>query len=86
MSIYSVFDSFLDSDTWFKGETSDNEGFFLALSQIVQDPGFSPQRMGDYIGARMQSKLDSQYLDGTIHRLAGYAEVVHGYLKAVGGL
>jgi hypothetical protein len=64
--MYEVFDRFLRIDTWTSGHPSDEERFYLALHQVVRDPAFSPDTMGEYMREKFQ--LSASY-DAEDHRI-----------------
>ena len=79
MEMYQVFDAFLARDTWYKFHPNDQELFYIALSQIVHNPDFSPERMGEYMTQQTRGAF-SEMIRGYTER----ATVVRNYLDATG--
>jgi hypothetical protein len=55
---YEVFNSFLDVDTWHTGHPNDDERFHGALDQVVENPDFEPEKMGEYMRKRKNIAQD----------------------------
>lgn len=49
--MYEVFDSFCKIPTWNTSHPLDVDRFRAALAEVVHEPDFSPEAMGDYIRA-----------------------------------
>ncbi len=82
--MYEVFDRpFLAADTWHTNHDDDRNRFFVTLHQVVLDPAFNPDRLGDYI--RQKKRIDDGHLlSSTVQDLVSMAWAVRDYFKANG--
>ena len=73
-------------DTWHTSHPFDEERFFKALHQIVREPNFNPDEMGEYMRQKVGVSQDDD--DNTYNQaIDGYvaaAWAVKDYLKANG--
>ena len=51
MTIYSAFDTFCKTPTWDTSHYFDEARFDASLSEVIHEPDFSPEAMGEYIRA-----------------------------------
>jgi hypothetical protein len=77
--MYSVFDPFLERETWSTLHPDDLRTFNKALALIVDDPKFSPEAMGDY----MRRAKNPDY-HKAIKTLVDNAWAVREFLNATG--
>lgn len=77
--MYSVFDAFLDRETWSTLHAMDLKEFNKALSDVVDDPTFSPEAMGDH----MRQRKNPNY-HHAIETLVSNAWAVKEFLDATG--
>jgi hypothetical protein len=81
---YNEFDPFLRVDTWHTGHHYDEQRFYRCLAQVVEDPGFSPESMGNYM--REAKKIAPDDHDHpfamTIRELVTKAWAVREFLQA----
>lgn len=76
---YTVFDRFLDVETWHTNHPLDDWRFLLALRNAIQDERFSPNDMGDYI--RNKTGNHKEY-EARIDSLVEKAETILDYEQA----
>jgi len=83
MSIYSVFDSFLNTDTWHTSHALDDERFYRALTKVVRDGDFNADAMRDYMRAKkgLASNDHESGFAKAIDRRAQDAWAVADYLR-----
>jgi hypothetical protein len=81
IGMYEAFDSFLAVGTWHTNHDADGRRFYEALSRVVRDPKFSPDRMGEYVRQKTGTKKDHPFEDD-ISRLVSNAWAVRDYLQA----
>jgi hypothetical protein len=86
--MYQVFDGFIGTDTWHTGHALDESRFFLALNQIVRDPDFSPDAMGDYLRSKLSATYDrdSNPFEPAVLHYVSAAWAVREFLAAIGEL
>lgn len=83
MADYSVFDSFCKIPTWDTPHALDEQRFYLALKQVIDDSTFSPEEMGDYIRQNHASPIwpkSSENLEAVIERLVANAWAVKSFM------
>jgi hypothetical protein len=82
---YSVFDPFLNRDTWHTHHPIDGQIFYGCLDQVVREPDFSAEAMGDYF--RSAKQLDRAHpLNQAVDSYVTRAWAVRNYLEATGQL
>jgi hypothetical protein len=82
---YEVFDSFLRVETWHTSHPLDDQRFFRCLHEVVEDPDFSAEAMGDYMrGVKGVDSYEHHYAS-RIRDLVGKAWAVREYLEVTGG-
>lgn len=79
---YEVFDSFLRVDTWHTSHPLDDKRFFLCLHNVVREPDFSAEAMGEYMRVAKRVDSDDHPFAQRINSLVGKAWAVHEYLEA----
>ncbi|SFV26843.1 hypothetical protein SAMN05216456_0130 [Devosia crocina] len=85
--MYEVFDSYLNRDTWHAREEAEDEAFFTALGQVLANPGFDPDAMGDYMRQAKGLTGNSQdQLAGVINDRARDARAVLLFRRFNAGL
>ena len=47
--MYDVMNKYIGVNTWYTSHPADDERFYKALSEIVRNPDFSAEAMGDYL-------------------------------------
>jgi hypothetical protein len=83
--MYEVFDKFLSTDTWHTPHAFDGKRFFQALHAVVSNPGFSPDKMGDYFREKKSvTRGDGHPYEGHIDDLVRQAWAVREYREANG--
>lgn len=84
--MYSVFDSFLATDTWSKNHPNDEERFYLCLQEVVRESDFNADNMGEYFRTvKNISRTDeNQYFSNSIDDLVAKAWAVSDYIKFTG--
>jgi hypothetical protein len=82
--MYEALDSFLNISTWYTRHYFDEERFFRALDQIVRNPEFNADRMGEYIAQRQSETLTEDALDRARADYVAAAWAVRSYLEAIG--
>ncbi|QOG06537.1 hypothetical protein IGS74_18830 [Aureimonas sp. OT7] len=82
MSIYEIFDRYLNRPTWFSGHDLEDEAFHRALSHVVNDPKFNPEDMGSYFRRKTGAvERDGGELDQAIDDRVRDAWAVRDYLQ-----
>lgn len=81
--LYAAFDNFLDSETWYTSHAFDEDRFYSALAQVVRNPQFSADNMGEYF-RRKNNVTHDHPLGDTIQRLVCKADAVWEYLRRTG--
>jgi hypothetical protein len=84
--MYQVFDGFIGVDTWHTCHPLDESRFFLALNQVVRDPNFSPDAMGDYFRSKLSRTYDrdtNPFESAVVHYVSA-AWAVRDFLAAIG--
>ncbi len=84
--LYEAFDKFLALDTWHTRHPSDQRRFYIALSSVIKDPQFNPDRLGEYIRKKKTVSRDNQedLLNIAIDGWVTSAWAVKDYLEANG--
>jgi hypothetical protein len=80
--MYSVFDAFLNVETWHTHHALDEQRFFKALHQVVRDEHFSPEAMGDYMAQHLGVSRNEDHLGAEINAYVRKAWAVKDYLNA----
>jgi hypothetical protein len=83
--MYEAFDKFLTSHTWHSGKDGDRRRFYVALNEVVHEPAFDPEQMGDYMRAKFgvaAGSADSR--DTAIAQRTNDAWAVRDFLAATG--
>jgi hypothetical protein len=91
MTMYEVFDDFLASLTWYRGEPGDQKLFYFALATVVERDDFDPVKLGNYIREKkgLVNPVDHPEPDieipfsHAVERLVHEAWAIRGYLKAM---
>jgi len=81
---YSVFDSFCKIPTWNTTHPLDERRFMQALGQVVGDPDFSAEAMGQHIREHCTDPMwgiSDGEMDTTIERLVRDAEAVQAFVN-----
>lgn len=79
--MYEAFDSFLNTDNWYRSNVQDEERFYRALSAVVQNADFNADNMGHYF-----REQKGEHYAGYISRMVSQADAVRGYLQATNSL
>lgn len=82
---YTVFDDFCKTPTWDTTHALDERRFNNALKEVVDDPSFSPEEMGDYIQRNHSSPIwpkTPEELAKVIQRLIEKAWAVKDFQNA----
>lgn len=82
---YPVFEKFCKTPTWDTTHALDEGRFNDALHEVVMDPDFSPEAMGEYIRQNHSSPIwpkTPEQIDQVIKRLVGDAWVVKNFVGA----
>ncbi|WP_460231877.1 hypothetical protein [Agrobacterium radiobacter] len=84
--MYSVFDSFLATDTWSKNHPNDEQRFYLCLQKVVREDDFNADNMGEYFRQLKKISRDDedQYFSDSIDELVAKAWAVRDYIKVTG--
>jgi hypothetical protein len=80
---HRVFDTFLSVDTWHTTHPLDDRRFFWALSEVVEDPDFNPEAMGDHFRKVKAVTSDQHPFASRIDSLVSKAWAVREYLEAI---
>lgn len=80
--MYSALDNFLAVDTWHTSHSYDLERFHKALDRMVREPDFNPDRMGEYIRARVSNPA----MEYAVERLVSNAWAIQDFLAHTGQL
>jgi hypothetical protein len=84
--MYQVFDGFLAMDTWHTRHALDERRFFEALSSVVKDSNFDPEKMGEYFRQKTRSTIhanDNKHpFEHAIAHYVAAAWAVKDYLAA----
>jgi hypothetical protein len=79
---YKPFNSFLRVDTWHTSHPLDDQRFFQCLHDVVREPDFSAEAMGEYMRAAKQVESDDHPFAQRIDSLVRKAWAVREYLEA----
>jgi hypothetical protein len=80
--MYEAFDSFLSIETWHTTHPLDEKRFFRALAQIVEDPDFSADELGNYLREHVDVPPGTDdYRNEAIDRYVAAAWAVREYLN-----
>ena len=82
--LYEAFDNFLNLDTWHTNHANDDERFFLALGEVIDNPKFNPDELGEYMRQKKRVYRDDEqiHFNSAIDRRVAAAWAVKEYLKA----
>ncbi|MDX1739390.1 MAG: hypothetical protein R3261_14210 [Alphaproteobacteria bacterium] len=81
--MYSIFDTFIDIDTWHTDHPDDLIRFYRALAFVVDQQEFCPQTMGNYIRDKIPTTENTRALyDHAVEKLIHRAEAVKTYIAA----
>jgi hypothetical protein len=82
--LYEAFDNFLNVDTWHTRHANDEHRFFVALCQVIDNPKFNPDEMGEYMRQKKRVSRDDEqmHFNVAIDFYVAAAWAVKGYLKA----
>lgn len=80
---YDVFGPFLRVDTWHTDHPGDERCFYRCLAQVVEDPDFDPQAMGNYMRAAKKIAKDDHdhHFAQTIRDLVTKACAIRDFLE-----
>lgn len=84
MTDYSVFDKFLQTETWHKGHDYDLERFYRALKEVIRDEDFNPEAMGNYFREKKKANEEGHPYWETIADYVSKAWAVRDYKKMTG--
>jgi hypothetical protein len=84
--MYEVLDSFLAGNTWSTRHAADEERFFRALNEIVDDPGFNPERLREYIAneCELAEQSDESHDNVALDKYVADAWAVKTFLSVTG--
>lgn len=81
--MYQALDNFLNSSTWHSGHALDLQSFHLALNDIVDQPAFHADQMGNYMLAAKGITVGSNpTYEKAIDDLVAAAHAVRDFLQA----
>ena len=82
--MYAAFDNFLAVGTWHTRHPLDEQRFYKALHQVVTDPKFNPDKLGEYMREKKRVSRDDagNTFNATIDQYVSAAWAVKDYLKA----
>ena len=82
VSNYEVFDPFLERDTWQFPHPLEDRAFYRCLKNVVEQPEFAPEILGDYIRRAKGVDSDDHPFAERISNLVKNARAVREYLAA----
>ena len=82
---YSVFDPFIQRDTWHTFHPIDEKAFHQCLDKVVRDQTFSSEAMGEYFRRQRHIDSGSPFADD-VDKLVSKAWTVRDHLQANGQL
>ncbi|WMT71137.1 hypothetical protein [Bradyrhizobium sp. Ash2021] len=78
---YEIFDTFLRVETWHTSHPLDDKRFFRCLHEVVENPAFSAEAMGDYMRDVKSVNSHEHHYASRIRDLVSKASAVREYLQ-----
>jgi hypothetical protein len=79
--MYEKLDSFMVTDTWHTRHPSDEKRFFAVLHELLKNPSFNPDQMGEYMREKVGIEADDHAYQAIDH-YTDAAWAVKGYVEA----
>ena len=83
--MYEVFDFFMNIPTWHTRHPHDERRFFTALGKVIEEPGFNPDEMAEYLRQKLNIDINDEAntLNKAIDHFARAAWAVRTYFRTL---